>query len=404
MKRFWIILLLATTLPLSLSAQKKEIAAAKDLVKSGKNLSTAQANMEKLLTDSLNRGNKKIWCVLYDAIQKQYEQTNEKMYLKQNADTASLFKLVRQLFMVAGQLDSVEMVPNKKGKVELEYRKEHVGYLSQIRRNLYAGGMWFAKKHQYKDAYNMFDQYIVCASKAMFSSFKYQHNDKLLPTAAYWAVYCGYKLKDAKATLHHSYEALKDTAHYNYMLQYLAETYKLEKDTARYVQTLHEGFEHSPKFPFFFPRLVEYYAAQGDLEAAMKVVDKALAIDPENGAYLFTKSSVLLSQKQNQESAEISEKLIARGDSLPDLYYNAGIAYFNMAVELDKNNKNLKNARKVNAEIQTLYQKALPHLATYRRLAPQEQEKWALPLYTIYLNLNMGTEFDEIDKIIRKGK
>ena len=48
-------------------AQKKEIAAAKDLVKAGKNLDQAQHNMEKLLLDSANRTNRKIWAVLYDA-------------------------------------------------------------------------------------------------------------------------------------------------------------------------------------------------------------------------------------------------------------------------------------------------------------------------------------------------
>ena len=41
-------------------AQKKEIAAAKDLVKAGKNLDQAQQNMEKLLLDSANRTNRKI--------------------------------------------------------------------------------------------------------------------------------------------------------------------------------------------------------------------------------------------------------------------------------------------------------------------------------------------------------
>ena len=64
-------------------AQKKEIAAAKDLVKAGKNLDQAQKNMEKLLLDSANRANRKIWAVLYDAVRKQYEQGNEQLYLKQ---------------------------------------------------------------------------------------------------------------------------------------------------------------------------------------------------------------------------------------------------------------------------------------------------------------------------------
>ena len=48
------------------------------------------------------------------------------------------------------------------------------------------------------------------------------------------------------------------------------------------------------------------------------------------------------------------------------------------------------------------YRKALPYLEKYRKLAPDQGSRWAVPLYTIYLNLNMGKEFDEMDKILRK--
>ena len=47
------------------------------------------------------------------------------------------------------------------------------------------------------------------------------------------------------------------------------------------------------------------------------------------------------------------------------------------------------------------FKKALPYLEKYRALAPDQKEKWALPLYTIYLNLNMGKQFDDIDKLMR---
>ena len=110
-------------------AQKKEISAARDNVKAGNNLTQAQASMEKLLKDSMNRGNLKIWNILYDAVRKQYEQGNEKLYLKQAYDTAQLFNLTRQLFEVAQNMDSVEMVPDRKGKVRIEYRKQHADYL-----------------------------------------------------------------------------------------------------------------------------------------------------------------------------------------------------------------------------------------------------------------------------------
>lgn len=386
-------------LPVAASAQKKEIQTAKDQVKAGKNLDQAAASMKKLLADSANRTNRKIWTIYFDAVRKQYEQGNEKLYLKQKYDTAQLFNYTRQLFEVAFQYDSVETAPDKKGRRDFEFRKGHSEYLAHIRSNLYNGGIWFLNKKKYPDAYKFFDCYIECASQPMFKQRNYGEKDKHLPTAAYYAVYSGYKMKDPKATLHHSYEALKDTVHYNYMLQYLAETYMLEKDTARYVASLKEGFKRVPTFPYFFPRLVEYYVVCNQLDSAMKVVNEALTVVPDSDVYLAAKSNLLLEQGKLQECIEVSKKVIEVNQKLGDPYYNAGICYFNLAVEQDKNSH---NSRKVKEQVEANYKKALPYLVKYREMEPKEQGKWAFPLYTIYLNLNMGKEFDEIDKVMKQ--
>ena len=385
--------------PVAASAQKKEIQTAKDQVKAGKNLDQAAASMKKLLADSANRTNRKIWTIYFDAVRKQYEQGNEKLYLKQKYDTAQLFNYTRQLFEVAFQYDSVETAPDKKGRRDFEFRKGHSEYLAHIRSNLYNGGIWFLNKKKYPDAYKFFDCYIECASQPMFKQYNYGVKDKHLPTAAYYAVYSGYKMKDPKATLHHSYEALKDTVHYNYMLQYLAETYMLEKDTARYVASLKEGFKRVPTFPYFFPRLVEYYVVRNQLDSAMTVVNEALTVVPDSDVYLAAKSNLLLEQGKLQECIEVSKKVIEVNQKLGDPYYNAGICYFNLAVEQDKNSH---NSRKVKEQVEANYKKALPYLVKYREMEPKEQGKWAFPLYTIYLNLNMGKEFDEIDKVMKQ--
>lgn len=68
---------------------------------------------------------------------------------------------------------------------------------------------------------------------------------------------------------------------------------------------------------------------------------------------------------------------------------------------LDKNSQKL---RKKHDEINALYKQALPYLEKYRKLEPNEVGKWSLPLYTIYLNLNMGNEFDEIDKVMNNNR
>ena len=385
--------------PVAASAQKKEIQTAKDQVKAGKNLDQAAASMKKLLADSVNRTNRKIWTIYFDAVRKQYEQGNEKLYLKQKYDTAQLFNYTRQLFEVAFQYDSVETAPDKKGRREFEFRKGHSEYLAHIRSNLYNGGIWFLNKKKYPDAYKFFDCYIECASQPMFKQHNYGEKDRHLPTAAYYAVYSGYKMKDPKATLHHSYEALKDSVHYNYMLQYLAETYMLEKDTARYVASLKEGFKRVPTFPYFFPRLVEHYVDRNQLDSAMTVVNEALTVVPDSDVYLAAKSNLLLEQGKLQECIEVSKKVIEVNQKLADPYYNAGICYFNLAVEQDKNSH---NSRKVKEQVEENYRKALPYLVKYRELEPKEQGKWAFPLYTIYLNLNMGKEFDEIDKVMKQ--
>lgn len=385
--------------PVAASAQKKEIQTAKDQVKAGKNLDQAAASMKKLLADSANRTNRKIWTIYFDAVRKQYEQGNEKLYLKQKYDTAQLFNYTRQLFEVAFQYDSVETAPDRKGRRDFEFRKGHSEYLAHIRSNLYNGGIWFLNKKKYPDAYKFFDCYIECASQPMFKQRNYGEKDKHLPTAAYYAVYSGYKMKDPKATLHHSYEALKDTVHYNYMLQYLAETYMLEKDTARYVASLKEGFKRVPTFPYFFPRLVEHYVVRNQLDSAMMVVNEALTVVPDSDVYLAAKSNLLLEQGKLQECIEVSKKVIEVNQKLGDPYYNAGICYFNLAVEQDKNSH---NSRKVKEQVEENYKKALPYLVKYREMEPKEQGKWAFPLYTIYLNLNMGKEFDEIDKVMKQ--
>lgn len=381
-------------------AQKKVINEAQDQIKSGKDLDKAVASMENLLKDSANKSNEKVWLTLYDALKLQYIQGNEKLYLKEKYDTVQLFNLTLKLFSVLEKFDSIESLPDKKGRVKLKYRERHAEFLDHIRPNLYNGGAYFTYKQKYAQAYEFFDEYLKCSDLQMFSHYKYATNDKLLPQAAYWATYCAYKEGKSKETLKHTYWALKDTAHYEYMLQYLAETYKEENDTARYVSTLTEGFKKYPTFSFFFPRLIDYYCdVEKNSAKALAVADSALVVDSKNQVFLFAKSTILLNIGRYDECVQVCNQLIEINDTLKDAYLNAGLAYYNKALKLENNRKSKWKELK---SIKSYYSKALPYFQTFRKLAPDMENRWAVPLYTIYLNLNMGKEFEEIDKILRK--
>ena len=177
-----------------INAQKKEIAQAKDNVKAGKALVEAEASMRKLLNDSSNKTNEKIWLVLFDAVRKQYEKINEQMYLKQKVDTANLFDITNRMFGVLEGLDSLDATPDRKGRVKLNYRKRNAEYLNAFRPNLYNGGMFYIAKKEYRKAFDLFATYIDCAKQPLFSSYKYASTDKRMPKAAFYAVYTGFKL------------------------------------------------------------------------------------------------------------------------------------------------------------------------------------------------------------------
>lgn len=384
---------------LPLSAQKKEIASARDLVKQNKDLEKAEQSMMKLLADSANMKNEKIWFVLFDALQKQYSQGNEKLYLKQKYDTASLFNIASRMFTAMERFDSIDASPDREGRVKPKLRKDNAAKLNLLRPNLYNGGIYYIRKQDYKQAYSLLDQYLASADLPMFKSYNYTEKDHAMPEAAYWAVFCGYKLRDANKVYHHTYLALKDTAHAETMLQFLAATYVLDGDTSRYVETLSEGFKRYTASDFFYPNLVRYYSERKEWDKALDCTAYVLNVDTTNQMALITKSGLLLNVGDYATSLLVSEGLIKRDSTIAEAWLNAGLAYFNQGVTLDKNVQTLKKKRD---EILGYYRKALPYLEQFRKMKPEMSDKWALPLYTIYLNLNMGTKFDEIDKLLRK--
>ena len=108
----------------------------------------------------------------------------------------------------------------------------------------------------------------------------------------------------------------------------------------------------------------------------MAVVDKALTIVPDSDMYLVAKSNILFEQSKLQECIKVSDKAISVNEELAHPYYNAGICYFNMAVEQDKSSQ---TSRKVREQVDANYRKALPYLVKYRKLQPDEQSSGLPP-------------------------
>ena len=368
--------------PCLIWAQKKELNQARSSIKSGKYDDAAKV-LSNLLKDSTNRTNKRIWLAYYDAVRGQYEQGNEKLYLKQKYDTATFFANVKKMLTVAETLDS--LAP--------EYRKSHSAQQNNYRANLFNGGAFFIHKGKWAEAFDYYQTYIDCARQPLFEAYHYDSTDVRLPEAGYWATYCGYKLQDPVLTLRHRQLALRDSSKADFTLQFVAEARKWLKDDELYRETLEEGFRRFPLFPYFFPRLMDLYNGRGQYEKALALADSALAVNDSSELFIFAKSTALLHLENYAESIKYSEMLINKNPQLAEPYFNAGTAYVNIAGRLDQ-----RRERKL---MRKSYEKARPYIEQYRQMMPNEQDKWGPVLYRIYLNLNMGKQFDEIDRLLK---
>lgn len=398
MKKTTIYLLLLLTshiLPLtSAFAQKRQMAEAENYLRSGKNLDKAEQLMTKLLADSANQQNPRIYNLWLQAVEKQYEALNERMYKRQSVDTLELFTLTRRLFTVAERLDSVDALPDKKGRVDPDYRKDNAQRLLVYRPNLFFGGAYFLRRSDFHTAYEYFETYIDCASQPLFSGHDLMNTDSRMGEAAYWATYSGYRMGDPVLTLRHHEFARRDTTKLEYTLQYVAEAWQWLGDGQRYEEILWEGFAFFPQSAYFFPRLMDTYTARGNYTQALSIVDEALKTDSLSELYLFAKSTMLLNLGRNAECLDICKRLIALNDSMAEAHYNAGTACLNIILRMD--------SRRHKKQIQKMYQHAQGYMETYRRLAPEAKDKWGPALYRIYFNLNLGKQFDEIDQLLRK--
>ena len=380
-------------------AQKAEISKARANIKNGAKLEEAENSMRQLLKDSVNRHNDKIWLTLFDAVKKQFDQLNEKLYLKQQSDTAKFFKHTLHMYDVLESLDSIDNIPTKNGKIEHAFRKRHSTFLDPYRHNLFNGGLYFIKKKDFGEAFRFFDSYVGCASQPLFSDFHYDKNDEKLLEAAYWATFCGYKMDDYEKIDRYTDLAERDISREVYTLQYKSESFRLKGDTANYRKTLELGFRKYPRHMYYFSHLAFYYGSSGRHKDVLEIGDRILAMEKDNATVLIAMSSAYYNLKRYDECVSACDKVIEFGIYAPIVYANAGLSYYVQSLPLARKTRKTEEEKE---KQQTFYKRARTYLENYRKMRPQDTSVWLQPLYDIYLNLNMGDQFEEIEQLFNK--
>lgn len=393
---------------------KKEIDAAKQNIKQVKNLDKTETSMRNLLNDSLNASDMRIHNLLKESILLQYAQINEKAFLKQQYDTAQMFQISSRLFTALQNMDIIDSRPDAKGRVAPKYREENATLLSQFMNNLYSGFVFYVNKQKWNEALAIGDLYLTTPTW----NFNLNIDDKRRIHSSYLMLFSGFKNKQYAMALKYADDALKYESRYESSLQYICEMQYELKDTSAYISYLNKGLEAYPTSSYFYSHLVDYYLGTSNLDMAAEVAQKVIDADSLNVGALVARQTILLNMAKYDECIALGERILGlekelfvTSESDPDasaediaiaqqqlaeVNYNTALSYYNQSLEVEKT---VKKTRDREAALKPLYKKCRPYMERFRQLMPEEKDKWKPVLYTIYLSLNLGKEFAEIEKL-----
>lgn len=363
----------------------------------------AKRLIDQAMKNSLNENYDQTWLVAADIYQHFYYQENTKSYT-QAYDTVGMYKLLTDWYRFAMIADSLQQIPNAKGKTSDEARKKHAGEIHRTMGDLIRGGIFYFNDHQdYNKAYEMFDAYFTVASHPMVKDIVEQDSNfiKNKPIFSYYPALAAYNLEKWENVLKYAEVATADEEVGETATEMLCDAYGNLQDTVSWLETLKKGLVKYPTAQYYYGKLLNYYNLKNDMTELENFVNEMVQIDPEKAYNYYVLGYIAQQNKDYDAAIKQYETAIEKDEALSDAYFNLGLCimfqasdYMDSKSNLDYRSKAYKDAVK---EQKNFYKKALPYFLKYRELEASATDKWAIPLQTIYYQLDMSKELNEIE-------
>ena len=193
--------------------------------------------------------------------------------------------------------------------------------------------------------------------------------------------------------------ALRDSLHRSTVLRTLALNYEAAQKQDEFLALLKRGVREDPNDDFFFGKLAEEFFRRGNERELLAWVDSLLPLRTKKAALYDAQAEAYDRLHNDTLCLRAAQQLRQAEPDNPRADYFMGKAYVQMAksillptsIKAPGYNKAFKAQRKC-------YEEARPHLERFRKAAPDAPRLWAPLLYEVYLNLNLGKEFEEISK------
>ncbi len=385
-------------------AQEKAVKEAKKIA-NGVNPDFAQAEelINGALTNPETKDQAETWNVAGFIQKRRSEKEMESAYLRKPYDTLQVYKSALDMCKYYLKCDELAQIPNEKGKIKNKYRKNNAMAIKGERGNLINGGIQFFNEDKNKEALEYFGMYVSLPSQPMFAEDEELKADTLLPQIAYYASLAAMKLEDYASVLKYAPAAKDDKEVGKFAMEFVSTALKAQGDTAQWISSLQEGVQKYPEHPFFFGNLIDYYSSNKKFDDAMAFADNMIAKDPANPFNVYVKGYLYHNMEDYDKALEYYKKTIELDPSYAEAYSNIGLIYCLKAQDFSGKATSDVNDPKYQEDMATLkkfYEEAKPYYEKARELKPDQKDLWLNGLYRVYYNLQMGPEYEEIEKLM----
>ena len=430
MKKFFCAIALLTA-TLSVSAQdgvvrkaRYKLEEAQNLVANKERTEKENAKLQELISSTLEmieptltspetkKQKANAWDIKANLALFQINPIIDKLQADQPIDTARFAELV------VTALDAIEQCYKEEqasGILE-KYKKDNSLEVYTVKNKLYAMncrqylafcGQMFFTNHQYDKAVAVFKKYMSFAESysVVADETKLDPEDTNTAKMAYFTCLASYFAKDYKTLSEFMPLAKKYTDEINQVNQLEMTAFIEQGDTLGWLNAgkkivLNDPKENAP----LAQNLLAYFFNKKDDAGANAFIQELLDTDPESVIGNYARGLILMNARNYAEAITYFIKATESDPEYSDAYYNAGVCYSNIGYDLNEslNGKKMTLAQQ-KAEIQKVkdeYAKAEPYFLRVKELEPDNVNKWASRLSTVYYILEDKAKQAEMDKLL----
>lgn len=426
------LLVLASFTITSTYAQKANVNKAKSKATSeNPNFNEARELIKPALIDATTKNEANTWYVAgligYNEKRNIDEKNSSPATIEEKNDLAALkAKAALESYNYLLIADSLDQLPNEKGKVKPKYRRNIKDIIREYPGNFIEYGASLFDNKQYSEAYTYFNKFVELVDLPLMENEI--PKDSTYKMIKYFAAIAATQadLGNEAIVL---YETLKNE---NYetltVYQLLAEEYgkiildeaNIEKsllEEARrnpskygkmknekmFEQTLMEGSQLFPQDAWFIQKLINYYIDNQENQKALTYLNSAIEKNPKSAEYRFVEGGLKESLgdidgaiQSYIKATEIDPKMGAAYAELGRIHYNKAIT---IGEEIDITDR--KKAKEEEEKAIVEFKKALTNFEKASKINPEENS-YKYRLRNLYYRLRMDKEYDAINKEIEQ--